>query len=96
MTENKIPKRFTLYQNYPNPFNPTTNITFSISHRSHIILKIYDILGKVVKTLVNSDLNAGIHKIIWDAENYSSGVYFYQLTDESINKTITKKMLLLK
>ncbi len=95
-TRNKIPQKFILYQNYPNPFNPTTKITFSIPHRSHIILKIYDLPGKVVKTLVNSDLNAGVHNVVWDADNYSSGVYFYNITDESINKTITKKMLLLK
>jgi len=96
ITRNKIPQKFILYQNYPNPFNPTTKITFFIPHRSHIVLNVYNVLGQEVKTLINSDLNAGVHNVVWEADNYSSGVYFYNITDESINKTITKKMLLLK
>ncbi len=95
-SRNNIPSKFTLYQNYPNPFNPSTNITFSIPNQSHVVLEISDILGRKVATLINSYLAPGVHRIVWNADNYSSGVYFYQLRDKSNNRIITKKMLLLK
>ena len=95
-TESKIFNTFELNQNYPNPFNPSTNITFSIPHQSHVIIKVYDILGRKVATLVNNELSSGKHKIVWNADKFSSGVYFYQLNVKNENKIITKKMLLLK
>ena len=89
-----IPKVFELYQNYPNPFNPVTNIKFDIPSNEFVTLKIYDILGKEVTTLVNEKLNAGSYKVEWNAINYQSGVYFYKLiTDEFVD---VKKMIFIK
>lgn len=92
-TEN-IPKHFTLSQNYPNPFNPSTEIQFSIPQRNTVTLKIYDLLGREVKTLVNTELSAGTYSFQWNAENLASGMYFYRIT--AGNYTSTKKMILLK
>jgi hypothetical protein len=89
-----IPKEFILYQNYPNPFNPGTTITFSIPHFAFITLKVYDILGREVVTLVNSELNPGEHSVAFDATNLSSGVYIYQLSAGGFIQT--KKMLVAK
>jgi hypothetical protein len=83
-----------LYQNYPNPFNPVTNIKFDLRDNSFVNLIIYDAVGKEVQTLVNSRLNAGQHSYIWNAENYSSGVYFYSIS--AGNSTEMKKMLYIK
>ena len=83
-----------LFQNYPNPFNPGTNIRYQIINNSYITLKIFDILGKEIAALVNEKQNAGIYNIEWDAENYSSGIYFYKLTADGF--TDIKKMVLLK
>lgn len=99
--QNNIPAKFTLYQNYPNPFNPTTKIKFDIAPspagegRGEVVtLKIYDVLGKEVASLVNEELKPGSYEYEWDATNYSSGVYFYKL--ESNNVFQTKKMVLMK
>lgn len=89
-----LPLRFYLYQNYPNPFNPVANIKFDIPETGIVKLKIYDLLGREVQTLVNGELKAGTYKAVWDASSFASGVYFYQLsTDSYIN---TKKMILVK
>jgi hypothetical protein len=88
------PDKFLLFQNYPNPFNPGTNIRYQIINNSYITLKIFDILGKEIAALVNEKQNAGIYNIEWDAENYSSGIYFYKLTADGF--TDIKKMVLLK
>ena len=85
---------FKLYQNYPNPFNPSTKITFRISDFGLISLKIYDVLGREVTTLVNEEKPAGTFEVTWNAVNVPSGVYFYQLKAGSY--TATKKLLLLK
>ena len=85
---------FTLNQNYPNPFNPSTNINFTLPKTEFVTLKIYDILGKEITTLINEELNAGNHTKIWDAKNLSSGVYFYKLTAGKF--TETKKMVLVR
>jgi hypothetical protein len=85
---------FKLYQNYPNPFNPSTNIGFRISESGLISLKIYDVLGREVTTLVNEEKPAGTFEVTWNAVNVPSGVYFYQLKEGSY--TATKKLLLLK
>ncbi|MFW9930794.1 MAG: T9SS type A sorting domain-containing protein [Candidatus Thorarchaeota archaeon] len=85
---------FKLEQNYPNPFNPTTQITYSIPVESHVILKVYNVLGNEITTLVDEEKPAGEYSIKFNASDLSSGVYIYRLqTDYSI---ITKKMTLLK
>jgi hypothetical protein len=85
---------FTLNQNYPNPFNPSTTIEFSIPNTSFTSLIIYDVLGRTIETLVNETMVAGKHYVIFDGENLSNGIYYYQL--ETNNKKQTKKMILLK
>ncbi len=87
---------FQLYQNYPNPFNPETKIEFSIPEKSHVTLKVYDILGKEIATLVNEEKQKGIYSINFNSDklNLSSGIYFYRL--ESGNYISIKKLLLLK
>ena len=88
-----------LEQNYPNPFNPSTTIKYQIPELSFVTLKIYDILGNEVITLVNEELAAGKHEVEFNSHsgevrNLSSGVYFYQLQAASFLET--KKMLLIK
>jgi hypothetical protein len=93
-TENAIPATFNLYQNYPNPFNPTTTITYSLPKNNFVTLKIYDLLGREVTTLVNEEKHSGTYKITWNAQNIPSGVYFYRLTASEFSKV--NKMILLK
>ncbi|MEJ5306662.1 MAG: T9SS type A sorting domain-containing protein, partial [Ignavibacteria bacterium] len=91
----KVPKELILYQNYPNPSNPSTTISFTIEKDGPVTLKVYDILGREIVTLVNSELKAGeIHRVKFDGSNLSSGVYFYRL--ESNNKGLVKKFTLIK
>ncbi|MDD8017887.1 MAG: DUF1501 domain-containing protein [Bacteroidota bacterium] len=90
---NNVPTGFTLYQNYPNPFNPTTQIKF-ISDGSYVQLKVYDVVGREVRSLVDGQLSAGDHEVTFYADRLPSGVYYYRL--QSGNKVITKKMQLLK
>ncbi len=85
---------FNLSQNYPNPFNPSTTIKFAIPQNEFVTLKIYDILGKEVTTLINEEMIAGNYTKTWDANNLSSGVYFYKLTAGKF--TETKKMMLVR
>ncbi|MFI5236311.1 MAG: glycosyl hydrolase family 18 protein [Ignavibacteriales bacterium] len=91
---NELPAEFTLEQNYPNPFNPSTTIQFSLTNAAQVELKIYNLLGENVATLVNENLNAGLHSVNWDASKEASGIYLYQLRSGS--KVITKKMTLTK
>ena len=89
-----VPIKFTLSQNYPNPFNPTTKIGYSLSKPGKVELKVFDILGRIVTTLVNETQNTGRYEIKFEASHLSSGIYFYQLiTNEFID---TKKMIILK
>jgi hypothetical protein len=88
------PKAFALMQNYPNPFNPSTVISYQLPVSSQIILKVYDVLGREVKTLVNEHKVAGSYTANFDASKYASGVYFYRLQAGSFVQT--KKMLLVK
>jgi hypothetical protein len=74
-----IPGRFALYQNYPNPFNPNTSITYELGVASHVVLSVYDILGREVSVLVNENRTAGVHGVTFDGSNLSSGVYMYRL-----------------
>ena len=92
--ENIVPYTFNLEQNYPNPFNPTTKITYTISKPSNTTLKIFDVLGNEVLTLVNGEKQTGKYEVEFNASNFSSGVYFYQL--QSGGMIQTKKMILLK
>ncbi len=93
-----IPKEFVLYQNYPNPFNPTTTIKFTVPRKSYVKLKIFDSLGKEVATLINKKLESGTYSINFDANKFTSGIYFYSLveTNEFSNLKSVKKMILLK
>lgn len=86
--------KFELHQNYPNPFNSTTTIKFSLPQAELVTLKIYDLLGREVATLVNEKLDAGLHSILVDASNFASGVFFYQLKAGQF--TQTNKFLFLK
>ncbi len=90
----KIPMGFELRQNYPNPFNPTTIINYSIPRSSMVTIKVYDVLGREVSTLVNEQKMPGNYKVTFNAGNLASGVYFYQL--RASDYTAIKKMLLLK
>ncbi len=94
LSDNLDPKSIELSQNYPNPFNPSTNISFSIPKQEFVTLKIYDVLGKEIVTLVNEELAAGNHVNTWNAPNVSSGVYFYKLQAGKFSET--KKMILIK
>jgi hypothetical protein len=87
-------KSFILGQNYPNPFNPTTNFEFRIADFEFVSLKVYNVLGKVVSTLVEEYKPAGTYHIKFDATGLSSGIYYYQLSARSLVET--KKMILLK
>ncbi|MCX8056048.1 MAG: CIA30 family protein, partial [Ignavibacteria bacterium] len=92
--ENEIPKEYKLTQNYPNPFNPATMIEFSIVKPEFVSLKVYNILGQEVATLVNEVKNPGTYSVRFDASNLSSGVYIYRLQTDSYSAT--KKMILQK
>ncbi len=91
---NNIPLIFDLKQNYPNPFNPSTTITFSIPKESNVTIKIFNILGQEVKTLLNRDETPGIYSFNFNANNLSSGIYFYSI--RAGNYYNVKKMMLLK
>jgi photosystem II stability/assembly factor-like uncharacterized protein len=88
------PHKFNLFQNYPNPFNPSTKISFSLPSRSYVSLKIFDLLGREVATLVDQELLAGNYTRIWDAANMTSGIYFSRFQISS--SVITKKLILIK
>ena len=89
-----IPKKFELLQNYPNPFNPSTKISWRTPVGSWQTLKVFDVLGNEVATLVNEYKPAGSYEVKLDASKYTSGIYFYQL--RSGHFVQTKKMILLK
>ncbi len=90
----EISNKFSLNQNYPNPFNPTTKISFSIAEKGKVQLKVYDIIGKEVKTLVNGELSAGQYNLTFDASNLPSGIYIYELRTNKFLES--RKMMLLK
>ncbi|MCH7723661.1 MAG: T9SS type A sorting domain-containing protein [Bacteroidetes bacterium] len=92
--DNGLPKEFALFDNYPNPFNPTTTIEYSIPEASFVELKIYDILGGEVASLVKENKPSGKHSVKFNASNLPSGIYFYRIV--SGNFTATKKLILLK
>jgi hypothetical protein len=85
---------YELEQNYPNPFNPSTNISFSIPHRSYVTIIIYDVIGQNVAELVNEFLERGTYNYMWNAVGFNSGIYFYELRTDDF--TSIKKMQLIK
>lgn len=90
----EVPSEYSLEQNYPNPFNPSTHLEFGISNLEFISLKVYDVHGKEVVTLVNESKPGGTYEIEWNATGFPSGVYFYELTAGNFRQT--KRMLLIK
>jgi hypothetical protein len=90
----QVPVTFQLYQNYPNPFNPTTTIQYSVPSVEYVSLKIYDVLGREVASLVDEAKQPGTYTVMWDANKFSSGVYFYRL--QSGGFVETKRMILLR
>jgi hypothetical protein len=97
----EIPSGYNLSQNYPNPFNPATIIRFNVPETGKskmgngvIVLKVYDVIGREVVTLVNEKLNSGTYEATFDASKCTSGVYFYRLTADGFSET--RKMVLLK
>ncbi len=91
---NPVPMSFALYQNYPNPFNPTTEIRYQISEVIRVSLKVYDILGREVTTLVNEKQNPGSYSVTFDGSRLASGIYFYRLVAGSYSAT--KKLVFMK
>ena len=89
-----VPATYALEQNYPNPFNPTTRINFQLPENNFISLKIYDIRGNLVTSLISGVMEAGYHSVYWDASGVASGVYFYRITSGSF--VSSKKMILMK
>jgi hypothetical protein len=89
-----LPSDFTLEQNYPNPFNPSTNIKFSLPEANQVTLKVYDMIGQEVATLVDQFMNAGTFEITFDASNLPTGIYTYSLTTGNFQSV--KKMMLIK
>jgi hypothetical protein len=90
----EIVTKFVLSQNYPNPFNPSTTISFAIPSKAYVTLKVFDIMGREVATIVSEELSAGNYSRQWNAANMSSGIYFYRLQAGSY--TETKKLVLLR
>jgi hypothetical protein len=99
-----LPEDFVLHQNYPNPFNPTTTIKFKLPHDGFVSIKIYDLTGRLVRTLMNEQKVAGIHSIQWNGtddvgQKVAAGVYLYQIEFTNADgeiMTLTKKMSLVK
>lgn len=89
-----LPTEYGMDQNFPNPFNPTTQINYQLPEKNDVTLQIYDILGNLVSTLVNEEMDAGYHSVVWNASGFSSGVYFYTIRSGSF--ITTKKLVLLK
>jgi len=95
----EIPDRFSLFQNYPNPFNPVTHIEFSIPVRSIVSLKIYDINGRLVDTIISGEIDKGNYRADFDATNIASGIYYYEIRAESETNGLfkdVKKMVVVK
>ncbi len=92
--DENIPVKFEVFQNYPNPFNPTTNIKFSIPNAEHVSIKVFDVLGREVATLMNTEMRAGTYTVKFGSGNLSSGLYIYRI--QAGNNVVTKKMMLMK
>jgi hypothetical protein len=92
--QNALPTEFSLLQNFPNPFNPSTTIKYSVPQQSQVKIKVFDVLGEEIETLVNEEKPAGTYELTWNATNLPSGVYFYRLQVGDFIQT--KKMILIK
>ena len=86
--------KYVLAQNYPNPFNPSTTISYALPNVGNVTLKVYDVVGREVATILNESLKAGTYEAKFNASKLSSGIYFYQL--HTGNLVETKKMILMK
>jgi hypothetical protein len=91
---NGMPQDYNLSQNYPNPFNPTTTIEYSLPEHSNVTITIYDALGNELEVLFTGEVDAGLHRLTWNASSYASGIYFYRMNSEKFVKV--NKMILLK
>ena len=96
---NQLPHAFNLYNNYPNPFNPVTTLRYDLPEDALVNITIYDIMGRIVRTLINSQQNAGFKSIQWNATNdagspLSAGLYLYKIQADYLVQT--RKMVLLK
>ena len=89
-----IPMVYGLDQNYPNPFNPSTTINYQLPEKNFVTLRVYDILGNLVGTLIDQEMEAGYHSIDWNAGSLASGVYLYRFSSGSY--VSTKKLILMK
>ncbi len=94
-----IIRAFALLQNYPNPFNPTTTIEYQLPKNGKVAIRIFDVIGKLIRTLVDEDKNEGVHRIQWDSKNnfgqmVASGMYIYDIRFE--NTVLSRRMLLIK
>ena len=89
-----VPSKYALESAYPNPFNPVTTLNFSLPESQEVMLQVYNLQGRVIETLVNSNIEAGYHSVQWNADNYSSGMYFVKMVaGEYID---TQKLMLVK
>ncbi len=91
---NGIPARFSLSQNYPNPFNPTTVITYEIPDKSFVSLRLFNLLGQEIATLVNEQAQPGKYSVTWDGSSQPSGIYFYTMKTAGFQET--KKLMIVK
>jgi hypothetical protein len=89
-----VPVKLFLYNNYPNPFNPSTTFEFDLPITSFVTLQVYNSLGEEVEALVKEKLTAGRYKLIWNAEHFASGIYFYRLISDNFIQT--RKMMLIR
>jgi hypothetical protein len=93
-TKGDVPTTFSLQQNHPNPFNPSTTIRFSLPRHSHVKLRVYDVSGRLVTTLVDRGMMAGVHSVVWNASGLATGVYLYRIQAGGFVQT--RKLVLLK
>ena len=90
----EVPLEYGIAQNYPNPFNPVTTINYTLPEDGKVEIKVFDVLGREVATLMNGFKSKGQHSVVWDGSNAASGIYFYSITYKG--QMINKKMLLIK
>ena len=101
-SNNELPSNFSLFQNYPNPFNPSTQIKFALPLNTFVSVKVYNVAGELVATLVNNEYrNAGYYDVNFDGTNLASGIYFYKIEvrqgeSSTVSFVETKKMVLIK